>query len=121
MTVSAAPVQRERDHRHGTQLIVAGDVVGDSGASFDFTLEASPFNFPAGATVEQSFTIFGGTGTCNSLLCWNEGNNTLISNEACDNGETFQFISDDNANTYAILVAAGSGSRWWSVRPERLL
>ena len=30
--------------------------------------------------------------------------------ESCDNGETFQFISDDNASTYAILVAAGSGS-----------
>lgn len=93
----------------GTQLVVAGDVV-DSGSSFDFTLEASPFNFPAGATVEQSFTIFGGTGTCSSLLCWNEGNNTLVSEEGCDNGESFQFISDEDANTYAILVSAGSGS-----------
>jgi len=93
----------------GDQLIVAGDVTG-SGSSFDFTLDASPFNFPAGATVEQSFTIFGGTGTCSSLLCWNEGNNTETMSESCDNGETFQFISDDNASTYAILVAAGSGS-----------
>ena len=93
----------------GDQLIVAGDVLG-SGSSFDFTLEASPFNFPAGATVEQSFTIFGGTGTCSSLLCWNEGDNTETMSESCDNGETFQFISDDNASTYAILVAAGSGS-----------
>ena len=50
----------------GDQLIVAGDVAG-SGSSFDFTLDASPFNFPAGATVEQSFTIFGGTGTCSLL------------------------------------------------------
>ncbi|MEC8597615.1 MAG: hypothetical protein VXY61_04605 [Bacteroidota bacterium] len=93
----------------GDQLIVAGDVLG-SGSSFDFTLEASPFNFPAGATVEQSFTIFGGTGICSSLLCWNEGDNTETMSESCDNGETFQFISDDNASTYAILVAAGSGS-----------
>ena len=93
----------------GDQLIVAGDVLGD-GSSFSFTLEASPFNFPAGATVEQSFTIFGGTGTCSSLLCWNEGDNTETMSESCDNGETFQFISDDNASTYAILVAAGSGS-----------
>jgi hypothetical protein len=89
----------------GDQLIVAGDVLG-SGSSFDFTLEASPFNFPAGATVEQSFTIFGGTGICSSLLCWNEGDNTETMSESCDNGETFQFISDDNANTYAILVSA---------------
>ena len=93
----------------GDQLIVAGDVDGD-GSSFTFTLDASPFNFPAGATVEQSFTIFGGTGTCSSLLCWDQGNNELINEEACDNGESFQFISDANANTYAILVAAGSGS-----------
>ncbi|MBL6644898.1 MAG: hypothetical protein ISP55_00415 [Flavobacteriales bacterium] len=93
----------------GTALVTAGDVTGSS-TSFDFTLDASPFNFPAGATVEQSFTIFGGTGTCGSLLCWNEGDNTLISDESCENGETFQFISDDNANTYAILVSAGSGS-----------
>ena len=30
--------------------------------------------------------------------------------ESCENGETFQFISDDMANNYAILVAAGAGS-----------
>ena len=94
----------------GDQLIVAGDVLG-SGSSFDFSLEASPFNFPAGATVEQSFTIFGGTGICSSLLCWNEGDNTETMSESCDNGETFQFISDDNANTYAILVSAAIVSR----------
>ncbi|MDB4787205.1 hypothetical protein OAG26_00700 [Flavobacteriales bacterium] len=93
----------------GTPLVTAGDVDGYS-SSFDFTLEASPFNFPAGATVEQSFTIFGGTGTCSSLLCWNEGGNTEVLSETCDNGETFQFISDENAETYALLVAAGSGS-----------
>ncbi len=85
---------------------------GEFGASESttVTLDASPFNLPAGATIEQSFSIFGGTGTCSSLLCWNEGDNTLISNEACDEGETFQFISDGNANNYAILVSAGSGS-----------
>ena len=93
----------------GDALVVAGDVDGSS-ASFDFTLEASPFNFPAGAVVEQSFTIFGGTGTCSSLLCWDEGNNTEIPSEACENGESFQFISDANAEGYAILVAAGAGS-----------
>ena len=93
----------------GDALIVAGDVDGD-GSSFSFTLDASPFNFPAGATVEQSFTIFGGAGLCSSLICWNEGGNTETMSETCDNGETFQFISDANANTYALLVAAGSGS-----------
>jgi hypothetical protein len=93
----------------GTPLVVAGDVTGD-GSSFAFTLTASPFNFPAGSTVEQSFTIFGGTGLCSSLICWNEGANTETMSETCSNGETFQFISDDNANTYAILVAAGAGS-----------
>ena len=93
----------------GDALVVAGDVDG-SGSSFAFTLEASPFNFPAGATVEQSFTIFGGTGLCSSLICWDQGDNTVTMSETCDNGETFQFISDAQASTYAILVAAGSGS-----------
>jgi len=85
---------------------------GDFGSSesTSFTLDASPYNLPGGATFEQSFTIFGGTGTCNSLLCWNEGSNTAVSSESCDNGETFQFISDNNANTYAILVSAGGSS-----------
>ena len=81
-----------------------------SDESTSFTLEASPFNLPAGGTIEQSFTIFGGSGTCSSLICWSEGDNTETMSETCDNGETFQFISDDNANTYALLVAAGSGS-----------
>ena len=93
----------------GDALVVAGDVAGSS-TSFTFTLEASPFNFPAGATVEQSFTIFGGTGLCSSLICWDQGSNTETMSETCDNGETFQFISDAQANTYAILVAAGAGS-----------
>jgi hypothetical protein len=85
---------------------------GDFGASesTSFSLDASPFNLPAGATIEQSFSIFGGTGTCSSLICWTEGDNTETMSESCDNGETFQFISDGNANTYAILVAAGTGS-----------
>ena len=90
-------------------VLASGGEYGDS-ESTSFSLEASPFNLPAGATYEQSFTIFGGTGTCNSLLCWTEGNNTLVSNEACDGGESFQFISDENANNYAILVAAGSAN-----------
>jgi hypothetical protein len=42
-------------------------------------------------------------------VCFTDGDNTVISNEDCENGETLQFISDENANTYAILVAAGSG------------
>lgn len=93
----------------GDALVVAGDVDG-TGSSWTLNLEASPFNFPAGATVEQSFTIFGGTGTCSSLLCWTEGGNTETMSESCDNGETFQFISDANASNYAILVAAGSAN-----------
>ena len=93
----------------GDALIVAGDVTG-SGSSWTFSLEASPFNFPAGAVVEQSFTIFGGEEVCSNLLCWDEGSNTAVSSESCDNGETFQFISDANADTYAILVGAGSSN-----------
>jgi len=93
----------------GDALVAAGNVEG-SGSSWTFNLDASPYNFPAGAVVEQSFTIFGGTGTCSSLLCWDEGSNTAVSSESCDNGETFQFISDANADTYAILVGAGSSN-----------
>jgi len=89
--------------------LASGAEYGDS-ESTSFSLAASPYNLPAGATYESSFTIFGGTGTCSSLLCWNEGGNTEVNSESCDNGETFQFISDANANTYAILVAAGAGS-----------
>ena len=93
----------------GEGLIVDGEVASTM-SSWGFSLEASPFNFPAGSVVEQSFTIFGGTGLCSSLLCWTDGANTAVSSESCDNGETFQFISDDNAGTYAILVAAGSSN-----------
>lgn len=89
--------------------LATGGTFGDF-ASTTITLEASPFNLPAGATIEQSFSIFGGTGLCSSLLCWAEGDNDYISGESCDNGESFQFISDDSAESYAILVAAGSGS-----------
>ncbi len=89
--------------------LASGGEYGDS-ESTSFSLDASPYNLPAGATISQTFSIFGGTGTCSSLICWTEGDNTETMSESCENGETFQFISDDMANNYAILVAAGSGS-----------
>jgi len=89
--------------------LASGAEYGDF-ESTSFTLEASPYNLPAGATISQTFSIFGGTGTCSSLICWDEGDNTETMSESCENGETFQWITDDNANTYAILVAAGAGS-----------
>lgn len=100
----------------GSYTLTGPDGVLASGASYgdfestSFSVDASPYNLPAGATISQTFSIFGGSGTCSSLICWNEGGNTATMSETCANGETFQFISDDNANTYAILVAAGSGS-----------
>ncbi len=90
-------------------VLASGAEYGES-ESTSFSLDASPYNLPAGATIEQSFTIFGGSGLCSSLLCWSDADNTEIVSESCENGESFQFISDDNANTYAILVAAGAGS-----------
>ena len=93
----------------GDVLIDGGDVTGSS-TSWSFNMVSSPFNLPAGGSLSQSFTIFGGTGTCSSLLCWDQGSNTAVGSESCDNGETFQFISDANASTYAVLVSAGNSN-----------
>ena len=77
--------------------------------SGDCTMDAY-VDLEADETVELSFTMFGGTGLCSSILCYDQGDNTVISSEGCDNGETLQFISDANANNYSILVSAGNGS-----------
>ena len=70
----------------------------------------SPYNLPAGGTLEQSFTIFGGTGFCSSLVCIDDANNTVISSESCDNGQTTQVVTGPYSGTIGILASAGIGS-----------
>ncbi|MDG2425771.1 MAG: hypothetical protein P8M07_04205, partial [Flavobacteriales bacterium] len=75
-----------------------------------FSVSASPYNLPAGGTLTQSFTIFGGTGFCSSLVCIDDANNTVISSESCDNGQTTQIVTGPYTGTIGILVSAGIGS-----------
>jgi hypothetical protein len=92
----------------GDELV--NNSLGGSLNSDAFSVSASPYNLPAGGTLEQSFTIFGGTGFCSSLVCIDDANNTVISSESCDNGQTTQIVTGPYTGTIGILVSAGLGS-----------
>ena len=84
--------------------------LGGSIQSDGFAVDASPYNLPAGGSLTQSFTIFGGSDFCSNLLCIDEVNNTVVGTESCDNGQTTQVIMGAGTGTVGILVSAGTGS-----------
>lgn len=84
--------------------------LGGSVQSDNFSVDASPYNLPGGGTLTQSFSIFGGSGFCSSLLCIDEVNNTVIGTESCDNGQTTQVVMGAGTSNVGILVSAGVGS-----------
>jgi hypothetical protein len=95
----------------GGEEVVSNSCCSDGSWNADmFSVSASPYNLPAGGTLTQSFTIFGGTGFCSSLVCIDDANNTVISTESCDNGQTTQIVTGPYTGTIGILVSAGLGS-----------